>query len=269
MEKAIFLAYGTGNNGKSTLLETVGAILGSGYAKSPSMDVWLAGKDKEPETAIAAMRGVRFAWNMEPDEGRRLSLNTLKRLSGGDTMTGRYLYGEHFNFQPEATLFLGANNKPHAPAHDTAFWNRLKLIPFEVSIPTAQQDKELKERLIREEGAGILAWLVQGCLDWQRDGLAEPPEVTQATNDYRKENDSVKTFVEECCHEGDKETVKVKAMDLYNAYRKFTTGPLSQPKFFQALVDRGFLKDRSSTGVWYKGIGLAADQRPEQSYVKD
>ena len=266
LEKALFLCHGkTGDNGKSTLLETVGKVLGSDYAKSPPMDIRLAGKDKEPETAIAALRGVRFAWNMEPDEGRRLSLNTLKKLSGGDTLTGRYLYGHHFTFQPEATLFLGANNRPKAASEDAAFWKRLKLIPFDVTIPKDKQDKELPARLVREEAAGILAWLVRGCLDWQRDGLGEPAAVTTATQEYRGENDAVQTFLDECCFI--EATAKCKTGRLYDAYRKWSPAPhpLSLNKFVDALREKGFERGpRETTGVFYQGVGLYTTTTTEE-----
>ncbi|HZZ14439.1 MAG TPA: phage/plasmid primase, P4 family, partial [Candidatus Sulfotelmatobacter sp.] len=117
---------------------------------------------------------------------------------GMGRLSGRRIYGSAFEFEPQFKLFIDANHKPRISGTEEAIWNRFKLIPFNVSIPKAEQDRELGNKLAAE-APGILAWAVKGCLKWQRDGLGMPVAVTQATADYRDEMDPVSDFIADCC----------------------------------------------------------------------
>lgn len=146
---------------------------------------------------------------------------------------------------------------------DHAIWRRIKVIPFEVTIPDAEQDKRLPEKL-REELPGILSWAVEGCAEWRHHGLGEPPEVTEATETYRAEQDVIGQFVEECCVIRPRAQVRFK--ELYAAYVKWCEdsheAAVNRRQFGDALKERGFEPDRGTGNAPIrKGIGLVADDR--------
>jgi putative DNA primase/helicase len=119
-----------------------------------------------------------FVSAIEAEDGRRLAEALIKQMTGGDTMTARFLYGEFFEFLPEFKILLAVNHKPLIRNTDHAIWRRIRLVPFTVTIPEAERDKDLPDKL-RRELPGILAWAVQGCLDWQREGLGMPEPVNK------------------------------------------------------------------------------------------
>jgi putative DNA primase/helicase len=137
------------------------------------------------------------------------------------TIQARFLHREFFEFSPAHKIFFDANHQPLANSGDPAIWSRIKLIPFTVSIPDEEKDRKLGEKL-RAELSGILAWAVQGCLDWQRHGLAEPDEVRSATQAYRDEMDTFKDFVEDCCVVAEGQTTPVSS--LYTKYQQWCEG---------------------------------------------
>src|SRR5262249_54371075 len=150
---------------------------------------------------VARLKGARFVSAIEAEDGRRLAEALIKQMTGGDTMTARFLYGEFFEFLPEFKIFLAVNHKPLIRNTDHAIWRRIRLVPFTVTIPEAERDKDLPAKL-RRELSGILAWAVQGCLDWQRAGLGMPEAVKAATAEYRAEMDVLDQFLAERCEIG-------------------------------------------------------------------
>src|SRR5206468_6004458 len=119
---------------------------------------------------VARLVGARFVTASEADEGKRLAEAQIKDMTGGDTLVARFMRAEFFEFKPVFKLWLATNHKPVIKGTDEAVWDRIRLIPFTVRIPEAQQDKHLIEKLKAEE-PGIISWAVEGCLAWQRDGL--------------------------------------------------------------------------------------------------
>jgi putative DNA primase/helicase len=181
-EQKLFFLYGTGANGKSTLMETIGFML-SEYAQRAAFATFTQkASDGGPRNDIARMVGARMVIASEVDAGRRLDEALIKMLTGGDKLSARFLFHEIFEFFPQFKVWIFGNHKPQILGTDHAIWRRIDLIPFEVKIPDAEQDKELKVKL-RDELPGILAWAVRGCLDWQQGGLREPPQVLAATAD--------------------------------------------------------------------------------------
>ena len=181
-----------------------------------------------PSPDIMSLRGLRMAFASETDEGQRFSSTRVKWFSGGDTLIGRYPHDKrNISFEPTHLLVLLTNHKPHAPASDFAFWERLLLVDFPLSFVDRKpqnenerpMDKGLKDRLLQEL-PGIAAWLVRGCLEWQRVGIAPPAKVREATSEYRRDEDLLADFVDECCdlqQEGQPE-IRSKASDLYDAF---------------------------------------------------
>jgi putative DNA primase/helicase len=173
---------------------------------------------------------------------------------------GRYLYAEFFEFEPTHKIWIATNHKPVIHGTDHAMWRRICLIPFRVTIPEAEQDKAMADKLLAELD-GILAWAVQGCLDWQKSGLAAPPEVRLATQRYRKEQDIVGTFLTDCCMV--RQGAEAQATDLYRAYSTWCDDngeqSISGTLFGRQMTERGLAKIKSGC-VYYQGIGLLSDQ---------
>lgn len=155
-EKALFLFHGDGNNGKTTLLETIRHILGD-YAGVVDIDALMSSsQDSARERAIANLHGKRFVTASEAEAGQRFREATIKKLTGMGRLVSRRLYSNSFEFDPEFKLFIDANHKPDIRGTDEAIWIRVRLIPFTVTIPDADIDKDLWRKL-RAEVRGILA----------------------------------------------------------------------------------------------------------------
>lgn len=258
-EHVLVLLWGGGNNGKTTFIETILAMLGD-YASGTPAETLLAKRDTGIPNDVARLRGVRLAAAVESEEGRRLAEARVKQLTGGDTVTARHMRAEWFDFKPAFKLWLATNHRPQVRGTDEAIWRRIRLVPFTVTIPEDERDENLPDRL-RAELPGILAWAVQGCLAWQRDGLKAPESVQLATADYRASEDVLGTFLEERCRLG--EGWRVPRADLYANYRSWAEAagekPMSQKQLAAALRERGFRDGKTGkarTRVWL-GLDLA------------
>ncbi len=260
-EQCLFLLHGTGSNGKSTYLEVLRELLAD-YCEQTDFATFLEKKNDQIRNDVARLRGARFVSAVEVAEARRLDEALIKSVTGGDTVTARFLYGEFFEFVPAFKLWLAANHKPVIRGTDHAIWRRVRLVPFTVTIPDEEQDKDLPAKL-KAELPGILRWAVEGCLAWQRDGLRPPEEVIKATASYREENDIVGQFVTENCivSSGSKATAKA----LYAAYVAWADAngerPMTQNAFGRRLAERGFERKKSG-GIWWHGIELLEASAP-------
>jgi len=257
-ERAMFIMYGSGANGKSTTLETLRTLLGD-YATRTPTETLLAKRENSIPNDVAKLKGARFVSASETEEGKRLAEAQIKDLTGGDTISARFMRAEWFDFKPECKVWLSTNHKPVVRGTDRAIWDRLKLIPFDVRIPESQQDKKLLAKL-QSELPGILAWAVRGCLEWQSEGLGVPDEVKSATEAYRSEMDVLAAFISDCCTLDT--NLYAQATTLYQAYKRWCEDNGERPKsqrFFGAnLAERNFDRRRSGekgSYVWY-GIGL-------------
>jgi putative DNA primase/helicase len=258
-EQCMFINHGTGANGKSTFQETISAALGD-YAMRTPTEMLLAKRSDGVPNDIARLKGSRFVSASETEEGRRLAESRIKDLTGQDTITARFMRAEWFDFEPVHKLWLSTNHKPEIRGTDQAIWRRIRLVPWTVVIPPAEQDKKLPEKL-RAELPGVLAWIVQGCLEWRRKGLQAPEEVRRATVEYRAEMDVVGAFLAECCAIAPERDVS--AADLYKAYGEWCkdTGEtqVKQRRFGGQLTERGdFERYRGgkSGGHRWRGLDL-------------
>jgi putative DNA primase/helicase len=260
-EQCLFLLHGLGANGKSTFIDVVSMLLGD-YSQGADFETFLIHKNETIRNDLARMTGRRFISAIESEGERRLAEVLIKQLTGGDTITARFLFGEYFDFKPTFKIWLAANHKPNIKGTDYAIWRRIKLIPFNITIP---EDKRIPKSKLMEmfskELPGILTWAVQGCLEWQKSGLQTPEEVKSATNNYREEMDSIGAFLGECCILTPE--VRSKASDLYGVYKKWCeTGgeyTLSQRGFGLRLTERGLERVKSSGNYW-KAIGLKTEK---------
>jgi putative DNA primase/helicase len=197
-EECLFLCWGDGRNGKGTILNTLGWLLGD-YADNLSFSA-LELHDRSSGSAsgdIAKLVRKRFVTASESGESARFNESRLKTLTGRDPISARFLYQEEFTFTPVAKFWLSTNCRPRVRDMSEGFWSRVRLIPFTQTF-AGREDRQLKDKL-REEGAGILNWAIEGCRRWQRDGLNPPAIVRDATNDYRQENRPLTPFIDARC----------------------------------------------------------------------
>jgi putative DNA primase/helicase len=195
-EEVLFFVYGPTATGKTTMLESIKAAFGS-YAMTTDFDTFLKRQQVGgTRNDIARLNGARFVNSVEIDEGRALAEVIIKQMTGGDTVSARFLYSEHTEFKPSFKLWLGANHAPKADDRDDALFRRIRIIPFTHTIPENERDPKVKQVLRDPKIAGpaILAWAVEGCLKWQREGLKTPASIREATQDYRDEQDPLRDF---------------------------------------------------------------------------
>lgn len=200
-EEVLFFVHGPAASAKSTHLEALQAALGD-YARTADFEAFLARRDAGgARNDIARLAGARMVASIEVDEGKRLAAGLVKMLTGGDRVAARFLYREAFEFLPTFKLWLAANHKPKIDPDDGAMWRRVLLVPFERVVPKGGRDPGVKRALRDPQnvGSAVLAWMVQGCLDWQRDGLGVPKAVEAATEEYREEMDPLRDFLEDRC----------------------------------------------------------------------
>jgi len=259
-EQVLLILHGRGANGKSTFMGAIMGLFGP-YAVACEPQTLLARKDDGAvRNDVARLCGARLVSTTETGQGKRLDENLVKKLTGGDTQTARFLFREYFEFVPAFRPWLATNHKPEIRGTDLAIWRRIRLVPFDVSIPEGEQDATLPERL-RAELPGILNWALEGCIAWQAYGLGAPEEVKQATAAYRAESDAVGQFLEACCILGD--AFAVKSSDLRDAYVAWCAAEretaLTSRAFADRLKEKGLVSDRGAKGArHWKGIGLIA-----------
>jgi putative DNA primase/helicase len=261
-EHVLFFLYGGGQNGKSTFSETLASLLGEYFQKAPTHLLMLKERANlgTPTPELARLFGVRLVMACEIGEGQRLNETQVKDLTGDDIIVARNLYQGFIEFRPTYKLWMYGNHKPTISGTDEAIWRRPKLIPFTVKIPDDDVIPLFREKCLLPELPGILAWAVQGCLAWQKDGLKVPDVVTEATQNYRREMDVVGHFIEDCCTCIPEASVK--ASTIYAEYCKWCEVnrevAIKQRNFGVKLSERGFTsaKGTGGTRLW-KGIGLA------------
>lgn len=254
-EQVLFMLYGTGANGKSTFLNTMRSVLGD-YAQTTPGETFLTRRSDGPRNDVARLDGTRFVSAVEAEGDRQLAEVLVKRMTGGDPVAARYLYGEYFEFEPTFKIFFAVNHKPIIRGADHAIWRRIRLVPFTVTIPEAEQDRDLPTKLCREL-PGILRWAVEGCLEWQREGLGQASAVQKATADYRSEMDVFAAFIAECCEV--EPSARVRVGELYDTYLNWCQEAgmrhhLTKQTFGIRLQERGFVAKRS-TGARGSGAG--------------
>jgi putative DNA primase/helicase len=216
-EQSMFILYGTGANGKSTFLNVIMRILGD-YAISTYPETFMKRSSDSLTNDIARLRGTRFVTTTETEQGKQLSEHLIKQATGNDQMTARFLYGEHFNFLPTFKIFMASNHKPVIKGTDHGIWRRIKLIPFTTTITDEKMDRQLEQKLM-EEKSGILNWLIEGLLRWQKEGLNTPSIVLNATDEYRGEMDVIGNFIKERCVQ--KTGTMIRARELFRVYQEW------------------------------------------------
>ena len=258
-EHHFMFLHGRGANGKSTFLEILVAAFGDYAGRAGSRLIYATDHHGTPDDEIAELFGRRLIIASETAEGVRLQEGLLKDITGGDTLRGCRKYEHGFNFQSSAKLWLAGNHKPAIRGTDDGIWRRVRLVPFERQFGPEERDENLRSKLLAEL-PGIINWLAQGCLLWQREGLTPPEIVRSAVADYRSEEDTLADFIEECTRE-DKDS-NTSHSELFKAYQQWSAEmgikfPLSSKLLAKRLRERGWrdVRTAESKCVW-RGIAL-------------
>ena len=249
--------HGEGGNGKSTLVDAVVAALGD-YADAADAGLLTARSFDAHPTGVADLCGLRLAVLHETDAGRHLAEGTVKRLTGGDRLKARRMREDFWSFDPSHTFVMLTNHKPIVAGTDEGIWRRLRLVPWEIVIPDHERDEQLPGKLAAELDA-VLAWLAAGYRDWADHGLAEPEQVTTATDAYRRDSDALRRFIDQRCLTGPH--FHCGSSELYAAWSKWCADegedPGTQTAFAAAVQNKGYDKAKDRTGrMRWRGIGL-------------
>jgi len=270
-EKVFPVLYGKGGwNGRSLIVETISYVMGT-LAGSIPAEMLLSSKyvkaSSGPSPDIMSIKGIRMTFASETDEGQRFSASKVKWLTGKDELVGRNPHDKYpTRFQPTHKLFLMTNSQPAAPPNDKAFWERLHLIPFDISFVNRDPQEANERRAIldldlqiKKEAPGILAWLVRGCLLWQKHGLKPPRKVTEATELYRKNEDLLADYIDECCIR--EPGAKAKSSVLYGRFVTWYHANIGTKEpsgtWFGKQLGQKYEKSKSEGCVTYHGITLA------------
>ena len=264
-EHSFFFFYGTGANGKTVLLSTVSRLVGD-YAMTAPIDTFIKGSVDRHPTELAGLRGARLVVATETEEGRRWAESRIKAITGGDTVSARFMRQDFFEFTPAFKLIVAGNHRPGLRSVDEAIRRRMNLVPFTVTIPRNERDETLSEKL-KDEWPGILEWMIHGCLDWQELGLAPPEAVRQATDEYLETEDAMSAWIAECCETLG--THYATSGELFASWKAWAerAGEFagSQKRLSQQLQARGFEpKRQAGTGrMGFLGISVVKLDGPQ------
>lgn len=265
-EECFFFVYGLGQNGKSKFMEAVTGAMGT-YHETASMDTFVATKYEKHPADLAKLKGARFVAAVETEEGRRWDESKIKSITGGDEISARFMRQDFFTFRPQLKLWVAGNHKPGLRNVDKAMRRRVNLIPFLVTIPEEERDRQLSEKL-RAERPVILRWMIDGCVEWQRHGLQAPAAVTEATDSYLGAEDTLSQWMDDCCYVG-RQHVDTSAA-IWASWQAWCerTGEHagSQRRLSQTLMDRGYEHIKGRDGRKFKGLAVRREQQTGPGY---
>ena len=256
-EHKLFFLYGHGANGKSVFVNVIQDLLSDYSMQTPVSTIMTRGKGGI-NNDIARLRGARFVATTETEEGSRFADSEIKLITGGDTITARFLHQEYFEYRPQFKLWISGNHKP-TTGDGYGIWRRLILILFKVKFSKDKRDKGLTNKL-RNELPGILNWAIEGCLEWQNNGLTTPKVIHDATKEYKSEMDRIKSWMDECCDLKLDPYRETRASELYQSYKLWAKESgeweMNQRIFGNKLAERGYQKKRTATCNVYIGITI-------------
>jgi putative DNA primase/helicase len=264
--------HGVGANGKGVMTLVLQGLLGEadrgGYAVSAPDGFLMSGRDSKHETEIARLRGARLVVCAEQTSGKRFDESKVKRLTGGDLLTGRFMRGDFFDFPPSHLLWVLSNHLPAVREGGPSFWRRVRLIPFRHVVPEEQRVPDLHEQLLANEGPAILGWAVRGAGEVLADGLQDPPAVLKATHEYEVSEDTLASFVQDECQVAPVRWCKVG--DLRARYEQHCEEMGAEPLTAKSLTMRltseyPVTSEQASKGRRvYRGICLVAAEENDR-----
>jgi P4 family phage/plasmid primase-like protien len=254
VEHALLFIFGSGGNGKSVFLNMLLAALGE-YGMTAGMETFAASKSDRHTTELARLRGARLVAASEIEEGRAFNAARVKQATGGDPITARFMRQNDFTYRPQFKLIFTANDQPRLHQVDDAMRRRINMLPF--LLKPAKPDTELEAKL-KAEGGRILMWMVEGCLDWQRNGLIRPEAVKLATDDYFDGQDVFGQWIEERCLVGPNRAERPSTLyaNWVQYARHVGEEPGTQTAFSQRLSKR-FQRRKSNGQRLFIEIALA------------
>lgn len=243
--RLIAVLHGSGRNGKSTLVETTSRIFGEDYAKGlPTQSLYAKREEKETAPELTRMIGARLGYASEGKENEKLNTGVVKRFTGDEKMTARGLYSAPIDFQPQFTVLFSTNHKPKIDDTTNSIWDRTRLIPFTRRFTDAEIDPSLRKKFLAES-SGILNWFVEGAVKFYQNGMKLPEcaAVTQATQDYRSDEDKVQSFLAERCELG--RDYRVQVGTLHDAFKVWSQAELGGIEgnvhtFRQKIIEKGY-----------------------------
>jgi putative DNA primase/helicase len=272
-EQALAVFYGSGSNGKGVLIETLTGLFKGITTTTPFSTFEVKPSGGIPND-IAALKGSRLVMASEGEQGRQMAEAVIKRLTGGDTISARFMRREFFEFVPTFLILLATNYKPNFRGQDFGLWRRVKLVPFDRTFTLADRDNMLTAKFLGKRvpaaayrdgedygdgPAGILAWAVEGAIEWGQTGLADPEVVTRATAEFKETSDNLAEFYAEHLVKDPKG--KIKGQDVWGLYQDWCEDEQLDKKerwrratFWKALEERGAVKTLPGGTVTFKGI---------------
>ena len=269
-EQVMFLLYGNGSNGKSTLTEIIAYILGD-YGDNIASSVLLQQKAANNSAiySIAKLQGKRFVETGETDDGGKLAESQVKILTGGDTISAQFKFGNEFSFRPKFKIWMSTNNKPVIRGTDLGIWRRMFMFPFMNTFTEKEKDKDLLDKL-KAEGSKILGWCIKGFQKYQEEGgLLSAETLKKATQEYKEQMDVIAQFINRECEIAD--GARIDCKELYNAYKDWAMDNvefcIKESKFMEDLKTKGFLvESASSKKKYYVGISLIGKVTIRRNY---
>lgn len=272
-EQALAVLYGGGSNGKGVLLETL-----TGIFKGITVTTPFSTFEQKPSGGIpndiAALKGSRLVMASEGEQGRQMAESLIKRLTGGDTISARFMRKEFFEFTPTFLIILATNYKPNFRGQDYGLWRRVKLVPFDRKFTAEDRDGHLTNKFLGRRvptsaflpdddfgdgPAGILAWAVEGAVEWGRDGLNPPATITNSTAEFRETSDALKDFYDEFLVRDP--AGRISGKEVWSLYQEWCEEENLDRKdrwkrstFWSALEERGAVKTRPGGSTAFKGI---------------
>ncbi len=258
-EQLFLFFYGLGANGKSIFAETLRYVMGD-YARAISPSTLTESRRQAGAASpdLANLIGVRMALSNETEDGVALAESLVKALTAGDTISVRPLYAGPVQFTPIFKLLMLGNHKPIIRGSDIGMWRRVRLVPFPKTFAAAQCDPHLIDKL-KHEAIHIFAWMVEGCIEWQRRGLSDTPKaIVQATDKYREEQDVFANWLTECCLADP--LAETTSNDLYSNFKAWCESNgqkvVRASVFGRRLKERGIESRRSNGRTIYTRLAL-------------
>ena len=255
-------AHGSGGNGKGVFLEANMKVLGD-YATTAPAGFLMSRAHASHETEIARLSGARMVLCSEVNETDNFDEAKVKQLTGGDTLTARFMHQDHFTFEPTHKLWLMGNHQPNVRSGGRSFWRRLRLIPFTREVDPEKAVDDLQGMLASDHGPAILSWIVEGAVAYYKNGLDDPPSVLAATQEYAHDQDTVARFVEDSCHLDGVGVAREKVAEVRSAYERWCyengESPVSAKALTTSLAKLGIDSTRTKSARMYTGMTLLSD----------